>query len=139
MTERQDGAVWTPGAGSTIGLIDDDGQPMAVACFDNYNEANINMHIAAVPGKRWLTREFLWYCFFYPFEQLKVKRITGIVASNNAAARRFDEHLGFTLEATLKDAHPGGDLLVYCMTREQCRWLTLKEPRNVKAETTTST
>lgn len=139
MTTRQDGAVWVPGAGHTIGLIDDNNQPIAVVYFDNYNEANVNMHIAAEPGKRWLTREFLWYCFFYPFEQLKVKRITGLVASNNAAARKFDEHIGFTLEATLKDAHPGGDLLVYCMRREQCRWLTLKDTRNGKAETSSST
>ena len=115
------------------------GEILAVAAFDNYNKANINMHIAAVPGKSWLNREFLWYCFFYPFEQLKVRRVTGIVAASNLQARKFDENLGFTLEATLKDAHPDGDLLVYKMTRDQCRWLTLKDRNNGKARRTTTT
>ena len=52
-----------------------------------------------------------------------MKRITGIVASSNEAARKFDEHLGFELEAILLGAHPDGDLLVYKMTADKCRWL----------------
>lgn len=128
MCERQ-GAKWL-GVGECIGLLDDDDSILCVVCFDDYNKANVNMHVASVPGKRWLNREYLWYCFFYPFEQLKVKRITGLVASSNAAARKFDENIGFTLEATLKDAHPDGDLLVYCMTKDNCRWLTLKDSPN---------
>jgi RimJ/RimL family protein N-acetyltransferase len=58
--------------------------------------------------------------------QLGVKRITGIVAESNLAARKFDEHIGFVLETRLKDAHPQGDLLIYVMTPDQCRWLALK-------------
>ncbi len=138
MAERQD-AQWTPGAGHIIGLLDDQNEPLCVVMFDQYNKANINMHLAAVPGKRWLNREFLWYCFYYPFCQLGVKRITGLVPASNLQARKFDEHLGFTLEATLKDAHPDGDLLVYCMTKEQCRWLTLKDTRHGKAISSTTT
>lgn len=140
MTARQDGATWVPGAGHTIGLIDDKTQqPLCVVLYDNFNQANVNMHLAAVPGKRWLNREFLWYCFYYPFMQLGVKRVTGIVAASNLEARKFDENLGFTLEATLEDAHPDGDLLIYKMTREQCRWLHLKEPKHGKEQRTTPT
>lgn len=138
MVARQQYAEWIPGSGQTIGLLSDDDEPIAVAAFDQYNEANINIHIAAVPGKRWATPNFLWYCFYYPFIQLGVKRVTGIVASTNLAARRFDEHIGFTLEATLKDAHPDGDLLVYCMTKDQCRWLNYKDRSHVKTESPSS-
>lgn len=128
MCERQ-GCAWM-GVGETIGLMDADNSPLAVACFDNYNKVNINVHLAAVSGKRWLNREFLWYCFYYPFVQLGVKRITGIAASSNTEVRKFMLNIGFTLEATLKDAHPDGDLLVYCMTKDNCRWLTLKDSPN---------
>jgi RimJ/RimL family protein N-acetyltransferase len=54
-----------------------------------------------------------------------VNKILGLVESDNLEARRLDEHLGFHLEATLKNCAPSGDLLVYTMTREQCRWLAL--------------
>lgn len=131
MAERQDGATWVQGSGFTIGLLDDVTQEiLAVVAYESYNKVNIVGHIAAVPGRRWLDREFLWYCFYYPFVQLGCKRITGLVASNNLEARKFDENLGFTLEATLKDAHPEGDLLVYSMTKDQCRWLHLKERKH---------
>lgn len=132
------GVDFIPGASVYVGLVEGE-EVLAVAAYDNYNGANINMHIAAVPGKRWLIREYLWYCFHYPFIQLQVRRVTGIVPSSNLQARKFDENLGFTLEATLKDAHPEGDLLVYVMTKESCRWLNLKGCTNGKAKSTSST
>lgn len=108
-----------------IGL-EEDGELIAGVLFDNYNGASICMHVAAVPGKRWMTREFLWYCFYYPFMELKVKRVTGLVPESNLAARRFDEHLGFELEARLKDAAPDGDVLVYRLFKADCRFLEKK-------------
>jgi len=108
-----------------IGL-EEDGELIAGVLFDNYNGASICMHVAALPGKRWLTREFLWYCFYYPFMELKVKRVTGLVPESNLVARRFDEHLGFELEARLKDAAPDGDVLVYRMFKDDCRFLEKK-------------
>lgn len=133
------GTTFVPGAMHYIGLTED-GTLLAVCAYEGYNQAQIQMHIAALPGKRWLVREYLWYCFHYPFATLGVKRVTGIVPASNLEARKFDENLGFTLEATLKDAHPDGDLLVYKMTRDQCRWLTLKERthgRQIISSTTT--
>jgi RimJ/RimL family protein N-acetyltransferase len=61
--------------------------------------------------------------FDYPFNQAKVKRITGLVGEGNIEARKFDEHIGFKLEARLAGAHPTGDLLIYVMRREDCRFL----------------
>lgn len=113
-------------AAQTIAMVED-GIPLGVVLYDDFNGANINMHVAGITG-RWLSKTFLWMAFDYPFNQLGCRRVTGLVPSSNADARRFDEHLGFRLEATLKDAHPDGDLLVYAMHREDCRWLNLKVP-----------
>lgn len=121
------GGEWCSGRGTTIGLYHPEQGLVAGVLYEDWNGANILGHVAAVPGRRWLNREFLWFCFHYPFEQLGVKRITGIVPSVNADARRFDESLGFELEATLKDAHPLGDLCVYKMTRDKCRWLSIRK------------
>jgi RimJ/RimL family protein N-acetyltransferase len=114
--------TWLPGRGSCIGL-EEDGQVIAGVLFDSFNGASMCMHIAAIPGKRWLNREFLWLCFAYPFLQLRVNKVFGPVAEGNLQSRRFCEKLGFVLEATLSDAHPSGGLLIYSMTRSQCRWL----------------
>lgn len=119
------GGKWN-GEGQTIGLTNSDEGLSAGVVFDNFNGANVNMHVASDGSRRWLNREFLWYCFYYPFKELKVKRVTGLVAEPNKDSRRFTEHIGFTLEARLKDAHPEGDMLVYAMTPDQCRWLSFK-------------
>jgi RimJ/RimL family protein N-acetyltransferase len=105
--------------GTAIGLLSN-GRLIAGVLYDHYNGASIAMHVAGEGN--WLTRDFLRICFHYPFEQLKVRKVIGMVSSANKQAQRFDEHLGFTLEATIKDAAPDGDLLLYSMTREQCRF-----------------
>lgn len=128
-----EGVLKNPGgfrAGRGIGLADIDasgnGELIAGIWYEGFNGANINIHVAAVPGRRWMTREFLYYTFHYPFNECGVRRVTGIVPESNADARRFDEHIGFTLETRLKDAAPDGDLLIYRMFKDECRWLRLK-------------
>lgn len=117
---------WFPGRGHIIGLWDDDAGPIAGCLFEGSNRAAIQLHIAAV-GKRWMNREYLWYVFYYPFVQLGVRKIISPVEASNTVCRRFVEHIGFSLEATLKDAAPKGDLLIYTITADQCKWLSLKE------------
>jgi RimJ/RimL family protein N-acetyltransferase len=46
------------------------------------------------------------------------------VEASNLPARRFDEHLGFQQEAVLQGAaSDGGDVILYVMRRENCRYL----------------
>lgn len=104
-----------------------DGRLVGGVVFNDYNGPNVCMHVASDRTRRWLTRRFLWTVFDYPFVQLNCTRVTGLVGEGNHDARRFDEHIGFTLETRLKDAHPTGDMLVYVMRRQDCRWLQLKE------------
>jgi RimJ/RimL family protein N-acetyltransferase len=118
-------------AGRGIGVVDmaadGSGELIAGIWFESFNGANINMHVAAKPGARWMNKEVLWYAFYYPFVECNVRRITGLVAASNIHAQKFDEKIGFKLEARLKDAAPDGDMLVYVMFREDCRWLKLRE------------
>lgn len=118
------------GASVGIGLqemLDDGWHTIAGVVYNDFNGANVNMHVASDGTKRWLNRQFLWTCFDYPFNQLKVKRITGLVGEGNHAAIRFDSHIGFELEARLKDAHPDGDMLIFVLRKPQAqRWLNLR-------------
>lgn len=104
--------------------LERDGELVAGVLYEGYNGPNVWMHVAAVPGRRWMNRDYLWYCFHYPFNEMNVQRISGYVNASNEQARRFDEHLGFKVEATLSGAAPdGGDVLIYVMRREDCRFL----------------
>ena len=98
------------------------GELIAGVVYDEYNGANVNMHVAA-EGTNWLTRNYLRVAFGYPFNHLKVKRVTALVSSANERALRFDEHLGFRREAVLKDAASDGDLIILVMRPEFCRWI----------------
>lgn len=106
---------------TAIGL-ERDGELIGGVVFDHYNVQSIAMHVAS-SEENWLTRDFLRAVFGYPFGQLGVKKIIGLVDSNNHQARKFDENIGFQLEAVIKDAGRTGDLLIYSMTLQQCRFL----------------
>lgn len=116
------GGTYYAGSGQGIGL-EKDGVLIAGVLFDNCNGRSVQMHVASDGTRRWMTREYLAISFDYPFNQLKVKKIVGLVDSANTDAQRFDMALGFQHEATLKDAGRQGDLLLLTMTREQCRFL----------------
>lgn len=109
-----------------IGL-EENGELIAGVVFNIYSGPSICMHVAAEPGKRWLTRDYLFRCFAYPFIQLQCNRITGLVRVDNLEAQKFDEHLGFKREGLLrKAASDGTDMYVYGMLREECRWLEIR-------------
>lgn len=110
-----------PGSCTAIGL-ERNGELIAGVVYDHYAFRSICIHVAA-EGSHWLNREFLKAAFGYPFNQLRVNKVIGLVDSANAAARRFDEHLGFQVEGVIRDAAKHGDLIFYSMTRAQCRWL----------------
>lgn len=103
-------------------MVGEDGNLYAGVLYDHYNGRSIAMHVAG-DGGHWITRDLLRAAFRYPFNELMVRKILGLVDSTNLGARKLDEHLGFQLEAVLKDAGPQGDLLLYSMTAEQCRFL----------------
>ena len=110
-----------------LGLVRD-GEFVAGVIYEGFNGVNVWMHVAAEVGRKWLNREFLRYCFEYPFEELGVQRVSGAVDASNIDARRFDEHLGFKQEAVLHGAAAdGGDIILYVMRREDCRFLARTE------------
>lgn len=116
------GGSYYKGSGQGIGL-EKDGELIAGVMFDNCTGRSVQMHVAAIPGRRWMTKEYLRVCFDYPFRQLGVCKIIGLVDSTNQDAMRFDLHLGFIEEAVIKDAGKHGDLHILSMTRQQCRFI----------------
>lgn len=115
------GGTWSPGRGTAIGKLDDQGKLIAGVLYEDWNGANIVCHIAGEGN--WASRQFLNVIFDYPFNQLKVRRITVPVGSTNIKSIHLVTRMGFALESTLAQAIPGGDLLLYRMFRSECQYL----------------
>jgi RimJ/RimL family protein N-acetyltransferase len=98
------------------------GKIVAAVRYDTYNTVSIMMHIAA-EGSRWMTRDFLWKCFDYPFVQLGLKKIIAPTEEGNLKARKFIENIGFVLEHKIEDACETGAVFIYTMTPNQCRFI----------------
>ncbi len=110
------------GGGTAIGWLRH-GEMVAGVVYADYNGPNVVCHIASDGSRKWLTKQYLWTIFDYPFNQMKCDRITVCVGEGNFASLAFVLHLGFTLEARLSKAHPTGDLLVLRMFKRNCRWI----------------
>jgi RimJ/RimL family protein N-acetyltransferase len=109
--------------GTAIGL-ESDGELVAGVVFDQYTKASVSMHVAALEGRNWLTRDYLTCCFAYAFIQLGVNRVTGLVRMDNTQAQKFDEHLGFVREGVLRKAcKDGTNIILYGMLRDECRFI----------------
>lgn len=108
---------------SALALVDET-RILAGVVYNQYSKANVFAHIAGLPGRHWLSPEFLFAMFDYPFRELGVRRITGLVQERNADSQRFVLHAGFSFEGRLAEALPDDDLLVYGMLKRNCRWIS---------------
>ena len=122
--QRVIGCEFRPDA-KAIGCCEGD-EILAVTVFDGFSACDCNMHIASDGTGRWLNRDFLLRCFAYPFVQLKLRRVTGLVPSRNERALSFDLNLGFEYEGRCRNALPDDDIIVLGMLRENCRFIPLE-------------
>ena len=103
-----------------------DGEILVVAVFDGFSECDCNIHIASDGSGHALSRRFLTAAFAYPFIQLNMRRVTGLVPASNTKALKFDYHLGFVFEGRCRNALPNDDIIILGMLREECPFLPEK-------------
>jgi hypothetical protein len=92
------------------------------AFYENYTRRSITATIAVAPGAV-VPKEFLRAIFHYPFVQLSCEKIVALIAENNWKSQNLVEKMGFVKEAVVADYYPEGDLFIYSMTKQQCRFL----------------
>lgn len=113
------GASW--GSFYALGIVDGD-DVIAGVVFNNFNRANATCHIAISKYTR-LVPAMIAASFDYAFNHAKLKRLTGMVPSNEPSVLAFDKHIGFEEEFVMKDGAPGADMHVLVMWPDKCRWL----------------
>lgn len=97
-----------------------------VVMYERFTKRSIFLHIVGF-GPAWFNRKFLWLGFHYPFEQLGVDKLFGLVSANRVHELDFFRKLGFAVETTIKDVYSdGADQLVLRLEKKDCKWLKLK-------------
>lgn len=86
--------------------------------FRNYTEDSIEGCLALSEGR--MPRHFLNLFLWYPFGQLKVKRLTFYITASNLKSINFVTKLGAYREATLPDGSADGDVYIYSLHPERC-------------------
>lgn len=107
-----------------------DGKIKAAASFDNFNGANAFIHFSNSPNVGIVPRGFLTMVFTYAFRVLKVRRLSAAFADKDRRVCRLGEICGFKFEATLRGACPQGDLVIYKLLPEDCRFLLKNRVRD---------
>ena len=93
---------------------------VAGVIYENWNHRSVTCHIA-IEGR--MTPAYLASIFHYPFRFLGVDKIICPVSEGNDESKALVENMGFEEETRIKDAHPEGDLVIYTMTLDQCRFV----------------
>jgi len=103
----------------SIGLKQN-GEFVAGVIYENWNRRTITCHIA-ISGR--LTPRYLAVIFDYPFNVCDVKKIIVPVDSTNSKSVNLVEKMGFTEEARIKDGMANGDMILYTLAKNDCKYL----------------
>jgi RimJ/RimL family protein N-acetyltransferase len=110
------------------------GEFVAGVIYENWNRRSITCHIA-ISGR--LTPRYLAVIFDYPFNVCDVKKIIVPVDATNSKSVTLVEKMGFTEEARIKDGMANGDMILYTLAKEDCKYLG--ERYGKKCRSTSST
>jgi hypothetical protein len=99
---------------------------IGVVGYDGWSVNMVEMHSAGEPGTYWLTKEMLSSAFTLPFEGAGRKVIISRVSTGNPVAVKMNVGLGFKEQCRIRDGADDGDLIIFAMHKDECRWLDMK-------------
>lgn len=128
---RKAGTVYNPAVDINFCRLKD-GKKLGGVVFTQHTHESIAIHSASWTN-RWINRDLIFLTFDYPFNQLGVKRIFGLVPEDNHVAQEFNLNVGFRTVARIEGVYPGNvACVVMRMDREDCRFLDIK-PRHLRS------
>jgi RimJ/RimL family protein N-acetyltransferase len=97
--------------------------------FTEYRGGSVAIHMAGF-DPHWVNRAMIYLAFDYPFNQLKVKKLIGLVPESNVRARNANLKLGFRIEYLIDDVYNGpvNGMYIMSMLRDACKWLDMPMP-----------
>jgi RimJ/RimL family protein N-acetyltransferase len=116
---NQTGGGYHAERSEAIGLHDGE-KLVCGTVYENWNQRSIVCHIVFHAQ---MTKKYLAAIFHYPFMVCDVDKIIAPITSDNSKAVRLVKKMGFSEEARIKDAAPTGDIVIFTLARESCRFL----------------
>lgn len=114
-----------------IARYDERDRLMGGVLFTEYRVGSVFIHMAGF-HPQWVNKGMIYLAFDYPFNQLKVKKMFGLVPERNTRSVKNTIHLGFKVEYLTEDVlgYPDGVNGMYLMSmyRRDCKWLDMKMP-----------
>ncbi len=93
---------------------------VAGVVYEDFNGRSVVCHWA-IRGR--VTRDFLWYIHYYPFKELEAHKVIAPVHSSNDKMMRIAPKMGFVEEGRLVNTQPNGDIVLFTLTADKCRYL----------------
>lgn len=107
----------------TIGVFDGE-RLLGAVIFDGFTERDCELHIC-LHDRRAVSRRTIRAVFDYPFNQLRLERVSANVLASNQPSHEFVQRLGFTLEGQKR--MKGENVLMYGLMSHECRWIDSPE------------
>lgn len=116
-----------PGGFSAIGIAEDD-KLIAGVIYHNWIKRYGNIEISmAADTPRWATPEALKRLLWYPFRELRCRRVTTCTPASNKRALRFNYGIGFQKEGRIRQGYGTEDMIIAGMTYSEAKkWLNVK-------------
>lgn len=122
------GSDWSPAACRWLSGLD--GEAIVwVVVYSHFSSRNCQLSIATDGTRRWASRASLRAIFSAPFLQWGMRRVSFVVASDNAPSlrmmgKRGRSPLGVVEEGRVRAAFPNDvDGLLFGMLKEECKWI----------------
>jgi len=120
--EKRVGISFSSKAKAIAALKEGTDQIMGMVGYDHFTQNSAQAHYALDTPIAW--RALAQPSFDYPFMELKLGLLIGMVLSTNTRSLELTEHIGFTPTYRIDDAvAPGVHFVIFEMRREHCRWL----------------
>jgi RimJ/RimL family protein N-acetyltransferase len=119
MRHMEGSAVFTPQSMTAIGC-ERDGKLIAGFVFENWNGQSMMAHMA-IQGRA--SREFFRFAADYAFRQCGIYKLIAPIDAHNNGSIHLVQKIGFRYECRIADANPHGDICIFTLVEEDCRFL----------------
>lgn len=117
------GVKFDPSQSTWITRLNDDGSPAVVVVYTRFSPHNCEMSIATDGRSAWASREFLRIGYSYPFQQMRLARVTVVVEEDNTPSLNMCRKLGHVQEGILNKWFGTKNGVLMRMLADECRWL----------------
>lgn len=110
------------GPNRAMAVMSDRDEMLGGVVFHNWQPAYRNIEVSfASTGPRWLTRDLIQAILSYPFDALRVQRLTAVTPRQARPARQFLEKFGFRREGLVRHGFGTDDAVISGLLEKEWR------------------